>query len=417
MATQPPGSVKQRPRGGFFFGSGRGTIVACDNSDDKWGTNRRDFLKTGGAALAAGGIAAPDIFIPGAALAAGPTPEVKGAKLGFIALTDAAPLIMAKELGLFAKYGMPDVQVAKQASWAATRDNLVLGSGGGGIDGAHILTPMPYLMTMGKAGKPTPMSILARLNVNGQGISVEKKYLAAHADLNAGKMRGIIDQKKKAGDKITMAMTFPGGTHDLWIRYWLAAAGIDPDKDIELITIPPPQMVANMKAGTMEAFCVGEPWHDQLISQGLGYTAVSTGQTKTSRSSSANAAINSFAGPLSSTGHLANLVKLNSATALDGEGTTLRQTTLTTTITARVVDVLPNGYLVVEGSKTLAVNSENQVITLRGVVRPADLTNANIVQSGNVAQMELKINGKGVVNDVIHRPNFLYRILLGLLPF
>jgi len=146
-------------------------------------------------------------------------------------------------------------------------------------------------------------------------------------------------------------------------------------------------------------------------------SAVSTGQTKTSRSSNAKAAVNSVAGPLSSAGRLANLVSLNSATSLDGEGTTLRQTTLTTTITARVTDVLPNGYLVIEGSKTLAVNSENQVITLRGVVRPADLTNANIVQSGNVAQMELRINGKGVVNDVIHRPNVLYRILLGLLPF
>jgi len=146
-------------------------------------------------------------------------------------------------------------------------------------------------------------------------------------------------------------------------------------------------------------------------------SAVSTGQTKTSRSSSANAAINSIAGPLATTGRLANLANLNSSTSLDGEGTTLRQTTLTTTITARVTDVLPNGYLVVEGSKTLAVNSENQVITLRGVVRPADLTNANVVQSGNVAQMELKINGHGVVNDVIRRPNILYRILLGLLPF
>jgi len=114
---------------------------------------------------------------------------------------------------------------------------------------------------------------------------------------------------------------------------------------------------------------------------------------------------------------LANLASANSATSLNGSGTTLRQTTLTTTITARVTDVLPNGYLVVEGSKTLAVNSETQVITLRGVVRPADLTNANSVQSGNVAQMELKINGKGVVNDVIRRPNILYRILLGLLPF
>jgi len=146
-------------------------------------------------------------------------------------------------------------------------------------------------------------------------------------------------------------------------------------------------------------------------------SAVSTGTTKTSRASSANASINSIAGPLAAAGRLANLASANSATSLNGSGTTLRQTTLTTTITARVTDVLPNGYLVVEGSKTLAVNSETQVITLRGVVRPADLTNANSVQSGNVAQMELKINGKGVVNDVIRRPNILYRILLGLLPF
>jgi nitrate/nitrite transport system substrate-binding protein len=122
------------------------------------------------------------------------------------------------------------------------------------------------------------MSILARLNLNGQAISVEKEYLNAKADLNAAKMKGIIAKRKAAGNKITMAMTFPGGTHDMWLRYWLAAGGIDPDKDLELITIPPPQMVANMKANTMEAFCVGEPWNDQLVAQNIGYTAVSTGQ-------------------------------------------------------------------------------------------------------------------------------------------
>jgi len=223
-------------------------------------------------------VGAAQAAFPSGAFAAGGAPEVKGAKLGFIALTDATPLIVAKELGLFAKYGMPDVVVAKQASWGATRDNLILGSGGGGIDGAHILTPMPYFLTLGTIGKATPMSILARLNVNGQAISVSKEYLPAKADLNAGKMKGVIEQRKGAGKKITMAMTFPGGTHDLWIRYWLAAGGIDPDKDVGLITIPPPQMVANMKADTMDAFCVGEPWNDQLVAQGLGYTAVSTGQ-------------------------------------------------------------------------------------------------------------------------------------------
>jgi nitrate/nitrite transport system substrate-binding protein len=245
--------------------------------DNKKGESleRRGFLKIGGAAAV---LSAVQAAFPSGAFAQGAGPEVKGAKLGFIALTDAAPLIVAKELGLFAKYGMPEVEVMKQASWAATRDNLVLGAGGGGIDGAHILTPMPYFLTLGTIGKTTPMSILARLNVNGQGISVEKEYLTAKADINSAKMKGIIAKRKAAGNKITMAMTFPGGTHDMWLRYWLAAGGIDPDKDVELITVPPPQMVANMKANTMEAFCVGEPWHDQLISQKLGYTAVSTGQ-------------------------------------------------------------------------------------------------------------------------------------------
>ena len=104
---------------------------------------------------------------------------MKGAKLGFIALTDAAPLFVAKEKGIFAKYGVPDTEVQKQASWGATRDNLVLGGEGNGIDGAHILTPMPYLISAGKVtqnNQPTPMYILARLNLNGQCISVAKEY-------------------------------------------------------------------------------------------------------------------------------------------------------------------------------------------------------------------------------------------------
>jgi nitrate/nitrite transport system substrate-binding protein len=236
---------------------------------------RRQLLKVGGAAAL---LETAHMALPTGAFAAAPGPEVNGAKLGFIALTDSAPLIMAKELGLFAKYGMPNVVVAKQASWGATRDNLVLGAGGGGIDGAHILSPMPYLLTLGKIGPAVPMNILARLNLNGQAISVEKEYMAAKADLHAGKMKDLIAKRKAAGREITMAMTFPGGTHDLWLRYWLAAAGVDPDKDVKLITVPPPQMVANMKAGTMEAFCVGEPWNAQLSQQKVGYTAVSTGQ-------------------------------------------------------------------------------------------------------------------------------------------
>ena len=145
-------------------------------------------------------------------------------------------------------------------------------------------------------------------------------------------------------------------------------------------------------------------------------SAVSTGATKTSRASSATSSVTQLAGALPAAGKLANLANLNSSTSLNGAGTTSRQTTLTTTLTARVTNVLPNGYLVIEGSRTVLVNSENQMVTLRGVVRPTDLA-SNQVASAQIAQMELKINGRGVINDSIRRPNFLYRILLGLLPF
>ena len=146
-------------------------------------------------------------------------------------------------------------------------------------------------------------------------------------------------------------------------------------------------------------------------------SAVSTGTTQTQRQSSATSSITSAAGQLNAAGALANLLNTNGNIQLKGQGTTSRQTTLTATVTARVTDVLPNGYLVIEGSKTVLVNSENQIVTLRGIVRPADLSTANVVLSNSVAQMELKINGRGVVNDAIRRPNLLYRILLGLLPF
>ena len=204
-------------------------------------------------------------------------PEVKKAKLGFIALTDAAPLIVAQAKGYFKKYGMDEVEVVKQASWPVTRDNLELGSGGGGIDGAHILSPMPYLMTIGKITKqPVPMYILARLNTNGQAISVSNTY----KDLKVGAdSKGLKEAfAKSAGKGLKAAMTFPGGTHDLWLRYWLAAGGIAPEKDVSVVPVPPPQMVANMKVGGMEAFCVGEPWNAQLINQQLGYTALITGE-------------------------------------------------------------------------------------------------------------------------------------------
>ncbi|BCH66983.1 nitrate ABC transporter substrate-binding protein [Agrobacterium vitis] len=240
--------------------------------------NRRSILKATGAAAT---LAAARILLPSGALAATATPEVTSVKLGFIALTDAAPLIIAQEKGLFAKYGMTGVEVSKQASWGATRDNLVLGGASNGIDGAHILTPMPYLMQTGKVTQnnvPVPMSILARLNLDSQGISVAKEYAETGVALDAAKLKDAFAAKKAKTGEVKVAMTFPGGTHDLWIRYWLAAGGINPDKDVSTIVVPPPQMVANMKVGSMDAFCVGEPWNEQLVNQGIGFTACTTGE-------------------------------------------------------------------------------------------------------------------------------------------
>ncbi len=206
-------------------------------------------------------------------------PEVTTAKLGFIALTDSAPLIIAKEKGLFDKYGMTDVEVLKQASWPVTRDNMELGSGGGGIDGAHILTPMPYMMTLGTITKqPLPMYILARLNLNGQAISVSNDYSDLKVGIDSSKMKEVFAKSKAAKKELNAAMTFPGGTHDLWLRYWLAAGGINPETDISVVPVPPPQMVANMKIGAMETFCVGEPWNSQLVNQKQGYSALVTGE-------------------------------------------------------------------------------------------------------------------------------------------
>jgi nitrate/nitrite transport system substrate-binding protein len=236
--------------------------------------------RRGAIAATAATLAAVKAAFPSGAHAAGPGPETSRIRLGFIALTDSAPLIVAKERGIFTKYGLSDVELVKQASWAATRDNLALGSEGGGIDGAHLLTPMAYMMAAGTItnGRPVPMSILARLNLNGQGISASNALKPLNLGMDSSPLKARFAQMKAAGDAAKVAMTFRGGTHDLWVRYWLAAGGIDPDRECSMIVIPPPQMVANMRTGTQDLFCVGEPWNGQLVSQNLGYSPVVTSE-------------------------------------------------------------------------------------------------------------------------------------------
>lgn len=245
--------------------------------------NRRGFLR--GAAGAAALALAPGVLTAcGSSAAATPAAgtsaqgsaapaQVKSRgkiKLGFIALTDCASVVMAHELGLYAKHGV-DVEVVKQASWAATRDNLLNGD----IQAAHCLFGMPfsvYTGVGGTAGKELPVAM--NLNVNGQAITLAKDMCGSVGFKQMGQVRPAVDglrSKKEA----TFAMTFPGGTHDLWLRYWLAAAGVD-QSAVKIITVPPAQMVANMKVGNMDGFCVGEPWGGVAVQDNIGFTQIST---------------------------------------------------------------------------------------------------------------------------------------------
>jgi nitrate/nitrite transport system substrate-binding protein len=203
------------------------------------------------------------------AVYASDAPENPNMRFGMIALTDCASIVMAHELGFFKKFGINSV-ISKEASWAVIRDKLTLGEN----HATHMLLGMPFASTMGLLGSPVkPMVAPWVINRNGQGITLNNKFKGVKS---AKELKVAVDAAKKSGDPLTFAMTFPPGTHAMWIRYWLAAGGIHPDKDITLITIPPPQMIANMKVGKMDGYCVGEPWNGRAIADGIGFTVTSS---------------------------------------------------------------------------------------------------------------------------------------------
>jgi nitrate/nitrite transport system substrate-binding protein len=191
---------------------------------------------------------------------------IRPVTLGFIALTDCASLVMAKELGYFAERDL-DVTLQKQASWPATRDALLTKQ----IDGAHALFGLPFSVATGIGGTAgnTALKIAMVLNNNGQAITLSNDFAPAGYG-NLPKVKKILEQKTP-----TMAMTFPGGTHDIWLRYWLKAAKVD-SAAVKIIAIPPPQMVANMKVNTMDGYCVGEPWNAVAVDQSVGFTAIAS---------------------------------------------------------------------------------------------------------------------------------------------
>jgi nitrate/nitrite transport system substrate-binding protein len=226
--------------------------------------SRRRVLQAA-SAMAVG--AAAGLPSPGAWAQGSDKPEKEEVRIGFIPLTDCASVVMASVLGFDKKYGIKIIPT-KEASWAGVRDKLVNGE----LDMAHVLWGLIYGVQMGVAGPKKDMAILMNLNHNGQAITLSKKLADKGAVDGASLARLMATDKRE----YTFAQTFPTGTHAMWLYYWLASHGINPMKDAKVITVPPPQMVANMRVGNMDGYCVGEPWNHRAIIDGIGITATTT---------------------------------------------------------------------------------------------------------------------------------------------
>ena len=236
-----------------------------DNTVSK--LSRRRFL-AGSAAL--GG----SLLIPGlmnSVWAAGSdAPEKKTLRVGFIPLTDCAPVVMAAVKKFDEKYGITIIP-SKESSWASVRDKLLSGE----LDAAHVLYGMVYGLQLGVSGPQRDMAVLMTLNNNGQAITLSNQLKEAGVTDGASLKKVIAASPQGT---YTFAQTFPSGTHAMWLYYWLANAGIDPFSDVRNVVVPPPQMVVNMKIGNMSGYCVGEPWNQRAILDGIGFTAATSQQ-------------------------------------------------------------------------------------------------------------------------------------------
>ncbi|WP_407941647.1 CmpA/NrtA family ABC transporter substrate-binding protein [Noviherbaspirillum galbum] len=233
----------------------------------KTNMTRRSIIKAGAGAAAAAAGAFGSLATGGAWAAGSDKPEKEEVRIGFIPLTDCASVVMASVLGFDKKYGVKIIPT-KEASWAGVRDKLVNGE----LDMAHVLYGLIYGVHLGVSGPKKDMAVLMNLNHNGQAITLSKK-LADKGAVDGPSLAKLMQTEKR---EYTFAQTFPTGTHAMWIYYWMASAGINPFKDAKAITVPPPQMVANMRVGNMDGFCVGEPWGHRAIMDGIGVTAVTT---------------------------------------------------------------------------------------------------------------------------------------------
>ena len=237
--------------------------------DTKGQFSRRDFIRAAGSLAAGAGLmAAVPPGVRSSAWAAGSdAPEKKEVRIGFIPLTDCSSVVMAAVQKFDEKYGIKII-ASKEASWAAVRDKLVNGE----LDAAHVLYGLVYGLQLGIGGPQKDMNVLMAINNNGQAITLSNQ-LKDKGVTDGTSLSRLVAKKER---EYTFAQTFPTGTHAMWLYYWLAANGIDPFKDVKNITVPPPQMVANMRVGNMDGFCVGEPWNNRAIVDNIGFTATTT---------------------------------------------------------------------------------------------------------------------------------------------
>ena len=251
MSKQPNDVTTDSPR-----------IISADNP-------RRDFLKKTTGIL--GGAALMNLVAPGvrsAAWAAGSdAPEKTEVKVGFIPLTDCASVVIASVMGFDKKYGIKIIP-SKEASWAGVRDKLINGE----LDASHVLYGLIYGVQMGIGGPKKDMANLMTLNNNGQAITLSNQ-LKAKGAVDGASLAKLIKAEPR---EYTFAQTFPTGTHAMWLYYWLATYGVNPFTEVKVITVPPPQMVANMRVDNMDGFCVGEPWNARAIHDNVGFTAATT---------------------------------------------------------------------------------------------------------------------------------------------
>lgn len=202
------------------------------------------------------------------------TLEKTALRLGYIPLTDCLPLVVARDKGFFAEQGL-SVELCCEVSWANIRDKLIVGH----LDGAQVLAPMLLAASLGLGGLRKPMLTAFSLGLNGNGITVSNRLFAelrehsvADTALDAGQaLTAVVSARAAAGlDPLVIATVFPFSSHNYLLRYWLSAAGLDPQRDVKIVALPPQQMVDNLRLEHIDAFCVGEPWNSCAVAMGLG---------------------------------------------------------------------------------------------------------------------------------------------------